>query len=93
MTLDAEESIRRFLLHTLPPGFQRIRYFVLMANRHPKQCLALCQHLLIWPQNPLLPRPHRARPGSVERSDDARTASLPKVLGAAHPPPSSSDTL
>ncbi len=25
MTLDAEEFIRRFLIHTLPPGFQRIR--------------------------------------------------------------------
>ena len=26
MTLDAEEFIRRFLLHVLPDGFQRIRY-------------------------------------------------------------------
>jgi len=37
MTLDAEEFIRRFLIHTLPAGFQRIRYFGLMANRHRKQ--------------------------------------------------------
>ena len=27
LTISAEEFIRRFLLHTLPPGFQRIRYF------------------------------------------------------------------
>lgn len=29
-------SFIRFLLHTLPPGFQLIRYFGLMANRHRK---------------------------------------------------------
>jgi Putative transposase len=27
MTLDADEFIRRFLLHTLPKGFRRIRHF------------------------------------------------------------------
>jgi len=27
MTLSAEEFIRRFLLHALPRGFHRIRYF------------------------------------------------------------------
>lgn len=55
MTVDADEFIRRFLIHTLPPGFQRIRYFGLMANRRRKQCLALCRELLTGPQNPLLP--------------------------------------
>jgi Putative transposase/Transposase zinc-binding domain len=55
MTVDAEEFIRRFFIHTLPPGFQRIRYFGLMANRHRKQCLALCRKLLTGPQDPLLP--------------------------------------
>jgi Putative transposase len=33
MTLGAEEFIRRFLIHVLPDGFQKIRYFGLMANR------------------------------------------------------------
>jgi hypothetical protein len=28
MTLSAEEFIRRFLLHALPDGFQRIRYYL-----------------------------------------------------------------
>ena len=55
MTLDAEEFIRRFLIHTLPPGFQRIRYFGLMANRHRKPYLAFCRELLTGRQNPLLP--------------------------------------
>ena len=27
MTLDADEFIRRFLLHTIEPGFQRIRHY------------------------------------------------------------------
>jgi Putative transposase len=27
MTLEAEEFIRRFLLHVLPEGLQRIRYY------------------------------------------------------------------
>lgn len=55
MTLEAEEFIRRFLIHTLPAGFQRIRYFGLMANRHRKQSLALCRELLTGPENPRLP--------------------------------------
>jgi hypothetical protein len=31
MTLPASEFIRRFLLHVLPPGFQRIRHFGFLA--------------------------------------------------------------
>jgi Putative transposase/Transposase zinc-binding domain len=57
MTLAAEEFIRRFLIHTLPPGFQRIRYFGLMANRHRQQRLALCRTLLTGPRDQLLPSP------------------------------------
>jgi hypothetical protein len=33
LTLTAEEFIRRFLLHTLPRGFQRLRHFGLLSNR------------------------------------------------------------
>ena len=32
MTLSVDESIRRFLLHVLPCGFHRIRYYGLFAN-------------------------------------------------------------
>jgi len=46
MTLEAEEFIRRFLLHALPTGFQRIRHYGLLANRHRRQTLALCRRLL-----------------------------------------------
>src|SRR5438093_5612598 len=46
MTLDAQEFIRRFLLHVLPEGFMRIRHFGLLANRVKKQSLAQCRKLL-----------------------------------------------
>jgi hypothetical protein len=59
MTLAAEEFIRRFLLHTLPPGFQRIRHFGLLANRHREQRLTLCRQLLTHPAAELLPPPVR----------------------------------
>jgi len=46
MTLAADEFIRRFLLHVLPLGFQRIRYYGLMGNCHRKEKLARCRTLL-----------------------------------------------
>jgi Putative transposase/Transposase zinc-binding domain len=49
MTLQAEEFIRRFLLHVLPEGFQRIRYYGFLANRYREQKLARCRDLLGMP--------------------------------------------
>ena len=46
MTVTAEEFIRRFLLHAIPAGFQRIRHYGLLASRNKKQTLALCRQLL-----------------------------------------------
>src|SRR6202048_5200433 len=46
MKLKPDEFIRRFLLHTLPDGFHRIRHFGFMANRHRAAKLALCRTLL-----------------------------------------------
>ena len=46
MTLSAEEFIRRFLLHALPDGFQRIRYYGFLGNRYRQQKLARCRQLL-----------------------------------------------
>ncbi len=46
MTLDADEFIRRFLLHTLPDGFHRIRHYGFLANGHRGDKLALCRQLL-----------------------------------------------
>src|SRR6201993_761102 len=49
MTLEAEEFIRRFLLHVLPEGFQRIRYYGFLANRYREQKLEHCRELLGMP--------------------------------------------
>jgi len=57
MTLAADEFIRRFLIHVLPPGFQRIRHFGFLANRFRKQKLALCRNLLAAAITELLPSP------------------------------------
>jgi len=54
MTLSAQEFLRRFLLHVLPRGFVRIRFFGYLANRRRAQLLPLCQRLLL--ENPK-PRP------------------------------------
>ena len=55
MTLAADEFIRRFLIHTLPPGFPRIRHFGFLANRHRNEKPALCRHLLTTAVAELLP--------------------------------------
>jgi hypothetical protein len=49
MVLAADEFIRRFLLHTLPDGFHRIRHYGFLANRHRAAKLALCRLLLAVP--------------------------------------------
>jgi hypothetical protein len=46
IVLDAQEFIRRFLLHVLPDGFMRIRHFGFLANRSKKQMLPQCRKLL-----------------------------------------------
>jgi hypothetical protein len=55
LTVSADEFIRRFLLHTLPPGFQRIRFFGFLANRLRKEKLAFCRQLLHGIRSDLLP--------------------------------------
>jgi hypothetical protein len=49
MTLSADEFIRRFLLHVLPPGFQRIRYYGFLGSRTRQEKLAHCRRLLSMP--------------------------------------------
>lgn len=45
MTLEAEEFIRRFLLHILPPRFMKIRHYGLLGNRNKKTKLVICKKL------------------------------------------------
>jgi hypothetical protein len=46
MTLEALEFLRRFLLHQLPRGLQRIRQYGLLTNRRRTTQLARCRQLL-----------------------------------------------
>ena len=55
MTIDADEFLRRFLLHVPTPGFVRIRCFGLLANRHRTQLLNLCRSHLRATGSPWLP--------------------------------------
>ena len=57
LTLDADEFIRRFLLHVLPRGFMRLRHYGFLANRHKAQTLRRCRELLGQPAEPPLRRP------------------------------------
>jgi len=56
MTVSAEEFIRRFLQHSLPSGFQRIRYYGFLANCHRAGKLDLCRRLMATPCSELLPQ-------------------------------------
>jgi hypothetical protein len=44
--VSTDEFIRRFLLHILPAGFQRIRHYGLLASRNKQSTLLLCRRLL-----------------------------------------------
>jgi hypothetical protein len=52
MTLDADEFIRRFLIHVLPDGFHRIRHYGLLANGNRTANIALARRLLGVPDTP-----------------------------------------
>jgi hypothetical protein len=46
MHMDVHEFIRRFLLHVLPRGLQRIRHYGLLSNRLRESRLTTCRQLL-----------------------------------------------
>ena len=48
-SLDAVAFLRRFVLHVLPKGLHKIRYFGFLANCHRHQKLAHCRTLLGQP--------------------------------------------
>ncbi|MEW5855677.1 MAG: transposase [Myxococcota bacterium] len=76
MELPAEEFLRRFLLHIVPPRFVRIRHFGLLANRACQEKLARCRQLLAVvaaAATSLLPDPHgQTPPASAETTSPAR---------------------
>lgn len=67
MTLTADEFIRRFLLHVLPLGFQRIRYYGFLANRDRQEQLARCRELLGMSAEPQVRRESTTEPDYRDR--------------------------
>ena len=71
MTLSSQEFLRRFLLHVLPRGFVRIRFYGFLANRRRANLLPLCQQLLL----------HHPKPVS---SPGAQSPAVPTGLRCPH---------
>ncbi len=69
LPLDAVEFLRRFLLHILPRGFQRIRHFGLLANRVRQTKLTQCRTLVRQQTGgpPVMPVATQASPGQEDR--------------------------
>ena len=53
MTLATDEFIRRFLMHVLPAGFHRIRYYGLLASGKRAENIARARELLTPPMIPI----------------------------------------
>jgi hypothetical protein len=82
MKLKPDEFIRRFLLHTLPDGFHRIRHFGFMANGHRAAKLALCRTLL--DHELTAPNNIEASPVSSDPQTQAEIAACPECGGVMH---------
>ena len=68
MTISADEFLRRFLLHTLPRGFVRIRFFGFLCGPRRSKMLQLARQLLQVEQAP------------VERVPDAPVSTQAQTL-------------
>jgi len=79
MKLKPGEFIRRFLLHTLPDGFHRIRHFGFMANRHRAAKRALCRSIL----DPERTAPNIAEPSPVDSAPHTWSRFLPVPIVVA----------
>ena len=72
MTLATHEFIRRFLMHLLPAGFHRIRYYGLLASGKRAENIARARELLMPPIIPVdaikASNPHPAKPEKPKHS-------------------------
>lgn len=83
MRLAAPEFIRRFLLHVLPDGFQRIRHYGFLANGHRKAKLALIRRLIPALAQTAKPTTTTAVDEQSPADDDNRTPVLCPCCGGA----------
>ncbi len=68
MRIEAVEFIRRFLLHTLPKGLMRIRYYGFLANRCKRESLKKCRKSLGVSEALVLAEPKTVREIMMERT-------------------------
>ena len=80
LTLSAAEFIRRFLMHVLPRGFVRIRYYGFLANRHRQQQLRHIRELLNAPQPALPDEGTNPQPQPVSAAGNQRCPHCPQGL-------------
>ena len=79
MTLATNEFIRRFLIHVLPSGFHRIRYYGLLASTTRADNIARARELLAVPK----PRNRYCRCRQHRSQRTANTLSIPARVAAA----------
>lgn len=65
MMLSTDEFIRRFLLHVLPSGFHRIRYYGLFANAHRVENVNKARAKIGIPGSPVTKSTEDAMPSSI----------------------------
>ena len=79
MTLSTDEFIRRFLIHVLPSGFHRIRYYGLLANSGRRDNLKRARQLLM-----AHPDEEVANENSVVESAASESKEIPEPLSATY---------
>jgi len=96
MTLEAQEFLRRFLLHVLPSGFMRIRYYGFLANRNRADNLRLVRRLIdeqkpsVDTINDAAPAPHASADAITDSDSDicpeCQQGRLIVILRVGYPP-------
>src|SRR5205807_1916024 len=72
MTLSADEFIRRFLLHVLPKGFNRIRHYGLLASAGCKANIARARELMVASMPGVEPPPAAQHTADPDATTDHR---------------------
>jgi len=91
MRLDAEEFLRRFCLHILPPGYRKIRHYGILASRYKPSLRSQQMQMAVYPkakQNVLQEK--AVNPAfAIDQCPCCKTGKMIRMLGfeANAPPP------